>query len=332
MQQSSPATALVTGATGFIGGHLARRLLAEGWRVKLLVRNPAKLSSDLKEAEIVEGDLANIEALKSAVTDVTVIFHCAAKVDSWGTRADYWAVNVMGVKNLLEAVAQNNPKLSRLVHLSTVDVYGFPKKPCDETAPTVATGFAYGDSKIEGEVYLRSFCAGHNIPYTIFRPCNVIGPNSQFIERIGQQLREGLMLNIDKGRANAGLLYIDTLIGYMLAAAVNAKAAGQIYNVREAYDVSWAEFISNFRSSLKSSALVISLPFGVADIFSRLCVLFYRLLMPTKEPVLHPLIIRIFGRSCGHDATKIHAAYTVESLGFAEAMRNSVKWYLQEKS
>ena len=332
MQQSFPLTALVTGASGFIGGHLAQRLLRDGWRVKLLLRNPMKIVDDLKNTEIIEGDLANTHALKQAVTDVSVIFHCAAKVDSWGRREDYFETNFTGTKNLLQDIAENNQSLRRLVHISTVDVYGFPKNSCDENSPIIQTGFAYGDSKGAGEIYLRDFCVEHDIPYTIFRPCNVIGPGSQFIERIGKELQGGLMLTVDKGGANAGILYIDTLINYMLWAAAAPEAVSQCYNVRESYDVTWSQFISRFRKSLNSRSPVINLPFALADNASRACVLFYRIFMPSKEPLIHPLIIRIFGITCGHDAGKIHAACPSETISFNEAMRRSVEWFLKERT
>ena len=93
-------------------------------------------------------------------------------------------MNVLGVKNLMNAIAKENPGLSRLVHLSTVDVYGFPVSPCDENCKTTGSGFGYGETKLLGESLVREFGDKSNIPYTIIRSANVIGPSSQFITRV----------------------------------------------------------------------------------------------------------------------------------------------------
>lgn len=324
--------ALVTGATGFIGGRLAERLIEEGWAVRLLVRDAAKLAAPLRGADIVIGDLADKMALNRAVEGVSVIFHCAANVSTWDTKDAYYAANVLGVTNLLEAIALKAPGILRFVHISTVDVYGFPEKPCDEQAPTAPTGFGYGDSKRLGEKAVQGFCAHHGIAYTIIRPANVIGPKSQFILRIGQELQSGIMLTIDKGSTNAGITYIDNLIAYIIWASRAPKAAGQCYNVRDAYDVSWSEFITIFRKQLRGWGFVIDLPFGMADMLSRLIEAFYRVCLPSREPLLHPLMIRLFGRTCGHSAAKIRSDSGVkEQIGFDEAMARSAQWFLEER-
>ena len=319
-------TTLITGATGFIGGHLAKRLVNERWKVKLLVRDGTKLSDDLQDAaKVIIGDLSDEVALEQAVSDVSVIFHCAANVKTWDKTSAYHTANVLGVQNLLNAIAKYNPSLTRLVHISTTDVYGFPEKPCDEKSPTLETGFGYSDSKLRGENLVREYCACQNIHYTIIRPTNVIGYKSQFIQRIGSELQSGLMLTIDKGQANAGFVYIDNLIDYLLWAARTKHAAFQCYNVRDNYDVSWAEFIESLRGLLNGRGLVLDLPFGIANGLAISVEKFYQLFLPRHEPILHRLLVHIFGRTCGHSAEKIRSdSGIVGKVGFEEAMRKSL--------
>jgi len=277
----------------------------------------------------VVGDLADMEAMTRAVRDVKVIFHCAANVSTWDSWSSYYKANVLGVKNLLEAIANVNPGLSRLVHLSTADVYGFPLTPCNERSNTTGGGFGYGESKLLGESLVREFGAREGIPYTIFRPTNVIGPGSQFITRIGAELRSGIMLTVDGGRTNAGLLYIDNLIDCLIWGAGAAKALGECYNVRDYYDVTWAAFLNEFRAAIGGKGVMVNLPFSVADSIAWGYEFFYRVFLPAKEPLLHRLLVRFFGRTCGHSSEKIQDdSGFVASVGFDEAMELSCRWYL----
>ena len=148
---AAKSVALVTGATGFIGRRLAERLVEDGWSVRLLVRNPDRLAVSLRSAcDVVVGDLLDDDAVSRAVRLTNVIFHCAANVNTWDTWESYYAVNVQGVKNLMNAIIRENSGLSRLVHLSTVDVYGFPVAPCDETCQTTGADFGYGKNQAAG--------------------------------------------------------------------------------------------------------------------------------------------------------------------------------------
>jgi len=145
------STALVTGATGFIGRHLCERLLTEGWTVTAVARTPAGLG-DLQDrlSRIIPHDLAISRLTPEDLAGVVVVFHCAANVNTWDSLAAYHTINVAALPPLLEAMAAM-PMPPRLVHLSTVDVYGFPLTPCDESAPIGGAGFGYGDSKALGE-------------------------------------------------------------------------------------------------------------------------------------------------------------------------------------
>ena len=333
MVNTPKSLALVTGATGFIGRRLAEILVQEGWPVRLLVRDPDRLESSLRSvAEIVVGDLLDADVLDRAVGNTGVIFHCAANVSTWDTWDAYYATNVSGVKNLMNAVAKMNPGLSRLVHVSTVDVYGFPVLPCDETCKTTGSGFGYGESKLLGESLVREFGDKNNIPYTIIRPANVIGPGSQFITRIGHELKSGLMLTVDGGTANAGLVYIDNLVDDLIWAAGAAKAKSECYNVRDDYDVTWKIFLTRFRSAIKGKGIIVDLPFAVAEVVARVFEALFRIFFPSREPMLHRLLVRFFGRTCGHSAEKIRSDRGgAQRVGFDEAMDSSCRWFLEDE-
>jgi nucleoside-diphosphate-sugar epimerase len=329
-----PSVALVTGATGFIGSRLAERLSHSGWDVKVLVRDREELTAELQDScYIVSGSLEEKDTLCSAVQGVDVVFHCAANVATWDRWERYYAANVTGVENLLCAIADHNPDLLRLVHLSTVDVYGFPVDPCDESCELQGAGFGYAETKLLGENLVRKYGQQSKIPYTIIRPCNVIGPGSQFISRIGGELASGLMLTIDGGRRNAGMLHVDNLVDAMIWAAGAERSLSETYNMRDDYDVSWREFIQTLRSGVKGRGIVINLPFWFADGVARILEAIHRLLLPSREPLLHRYLVRVFGRTCGHSAKKYrsHSGYT-DGIGFDEAMEQSSRWFLSQRT
>lgn len=329
---TSPPRALITGATGFIGRHLALRLTAQGWSVKLLVRHLNKLDPRLANTcTIIQGDLENIRALERAVQSVDYVFHCAANVNTWDRWEAYYKTNVYAVRRLLYTIQRVNPNLLRYVHVSTVDVYGYSGTPCDERSFRNGAGFGYGESKRLGEDIVTEFCSHAGIAYTLVRPTNVIGPGSQFIQRIGDALRNGVMLQIDHGHVHAGLLYIDTLLDYLIWAAQADGANGQSYNVRDHYDADWAIFINRFRRAIQGHGLVINLPYSWAVIAARILETLQSWLTPQQEPLLHRLLICIFGRTCGHPSEKIVADSGIKShVDFDAAMDHSIRWYLNQ--
>ena len=324
---------LVTGATGFVGRRLVERLIAMGAGVRVLVRQPEKLPPLLSSAcEVMVGDLGNPASLEVAVAGVGVVFHCAANVRTWDKWSAYETANIRGVENLVHAVVRCNPDLHRFVHLSSVDVYGFPVAPVDETAISDEVGFPYGESKRQGELCLRRIAQQHGIPYTILRPTNIIGPRSPFIERIGNELMSGLMLTIDGGGVHAGLLHVDNLIDYMHWAAFSELSANETFNVSDRFDVSWCSFIDDLKALIGGRGRVIDLPFFAANAAAYALAMPYRALRLTGEPMLHPLIVRIFGRTCGHSADKLWSISNMEArVSYEQAMAESAAWFLDGK-
>ena len=324
---------LVTGATGFIGRHLAQRLVRDGRSVRLWVRDPQRLPSSLLQsgAAVVVGDLNDSEARHRALSGgVHQVFHCAANVHTWDRWEAYYALNVAGVRGLLEGILAHGPPFPRLIHLSTMDVYGFPLEPCDEFCTPTGGEFGYGLSKWQGEQIVRERCSAAGIPFTILRPGNVIGPGSQFITRMGKELHRGLMMTLDGGQVHAGLLFVDNLVDYLLWASEAPQALGECFNVRDPGEVTWGQFIRDFKEAIGGRGWVVNLPFGVADGLSRLSAGVLGRMFP-GEPLLHPLLVRLFGRTCGHSGQKIErASGFVGSVSYPEVLARSVRWFQNE--
>lgn len=262
---SREGVCLVTGATGFIGGRLAERLVSEGRRVRCLVRQSSDRSRlDGLDVEIVVGDLRSPSSLGRATEGCREVFHCAARVSDWATVAEMKATNVQGTRSLLEACV--GAGVRRLVHISTTDVYAYPGGTAIDEAYT-ATRFAnwYAQTKLAAEAEVRRVQTTRGLSAVILRPATVYGPGSiEVIGEIARAIRGRHMLLIDRGRAIAGLCYVDNLVDAALLAAERAGAAGQALNVSDGLDVTWKQLTDDLAGGLGCPPVRWSVPYWLA--------------------------------------------------------------------
>jgi dihydroflavonol-4-reductase len=166
---------LVTGATGFVGWHVARRLLERGERVRVLVRDPARLR-ELDGVEPVQGDLRNPESLAQAVDGCGVVYHVAADYRLWTRDPDeMYRSNVEGTRHLLKAAERSG--VERVVYTSTVGCIGIPKEGIgDEQTPVGIEDMQgpYKRSKFLAERVALEFAAG-GLPVVIVNPTAPVG-------------------------------------------------------------------------------------------------------------------------------------------------------------
>lgn len=320
----------VTGATGFVGGHLVRRLLGLGAKVSVLARDASRLDPALRQVcSVVQGDLLDPVAVEQALAGSAYVFHCAANVATWGRWEDYHAANVQGVETLLDVLASDRAELKRLVHLSTLDVYGFPNEPANESASLRPVRLGYGESKRMGEALVHERCARSGVPYSILRPGNIVGSGSPFVSRIGEQLVSGLMLTIDGGRSHAGLIDVENLLDVLLWAGLSPSAEQQVYNVRDFWDVSWAEYVRDLKNGLQGKGWVVDLNYPAATAAGYLLSAPYRLFGLRREPRLHPLIVQLFGRTCAHSIDKLlRDGAPVGRVDYQASLERSLAWFI----
>jgi nucleoside-diphosphate-sugar epimerase len=157
----------------------------------------------------------------------------------------------------------------------------------------------------------------------------VIGPRGQFVSRIGRELADGLMLTVNGGRAHAGLIDIGNLVDAMLWAGRSQAAVNRAFNVRDPHDANWADFIGDLRRLIAGRGRVIDLPFWLADIAAVAIETPYRLLRTAREPLLHRLIVRMFGRTCGHSAARIQAAgCPMGAVSYEQSLERAAEWFI----
>ena len=221
---------LVTGATGFSGGHLARGLKARGHDVTAMVRVPER-AADLSSSGIalVPGDLSKPDTLPAALSGgYDVVYNIAALYRQAGLPDGvYRQVNAIGVGQLIEAAAAAGVR--RVVHCSTVGVHGdIEHPPANEDAP-LAPGDIYQVSKVEGEQIARDASARTGVEVVIARPSGIYGPGDRRLFKLFGGIARRKFVVLGDGRIFYHLTFIDDLVeGFRLCGEV-PRAAGRTY-------------------------------------------------------------------------------------------------------
>ncbi len=291
---SSESLCLITGASGFIGGQLTKRLVRNGHPVRCLVRASSSTSSlEGLDVQLAHGDLTDAASLTKAVEGCRYIFHCGALVSDWATVEEITHTNVVGTRNLL-AACRAAASVERFIHFSTTDVYGHPVGPAIEESFT-SKRFSnwYAQSKLDAEVEVRRAEDEQTFNAVILRPATVYGPGSiEVVGEIARAIRARNMLLIDRGRARAGLCYVDNLIDLAVLALDHPDAAGQTFNVSDGLPVTWREFTDDLADGLSSPRVRWSLPYRLADSIAFSLEHGYRLLRRATGLKMPPLLSR----------------------------------------
>jgi len=224
---------LVTGATGFTGGHLALTLAARGDEVRALVRPKSRARFDAsklarKGVIAVEGDLLDPAAVHRAADGVDVVYHIAATYREAGQRdSAYRAINVDGTRHVLEAAKAGGAR--RVVHCSTGGVHGhIANPPANEDAP-FNPGDVYQDTKLEAEQAAREFGNRTGFDVVVARPIGIYGPGDTRFLRMFRGLARRRFPMIGSGQVFYHLTFIDDLVeGFRLCGTMPA-AKGRTY-------------------------------------------------------------------------------------------------------
>jgi ornithine--oxo-acid transaminase len=256
---------LVTGASGFIGGHLVAALLRSGWSVRGLVR----ASSDTRllrslGAQLAGGELTDAASVARAAQDCRFVVHCGAMVSDWATVKEITDVNVHGTRNVLRACASAG--VARMIHISTTDIYGHPggRRLIDESFAPARFANWYSHTKLQAESEVRAASAG-GLETVILRPATVYGPRSvNVVGEIAAAIRAGRMVLISGGRAIAGLCYVDNLVDAILLAITHSAAAGETFNVTDGLHITWREFLGDLAAGLGCPPPRLSIPYPAA--------------------------------------------------------------------
>jgi len=315
---------LVTGATGFTGGHLARALGKRGYQVRALVRNPAKADA-LRAAgiEVVKGDLVNAEDVQRAVDGCEIVYHIGAVYrEARFADAVYRQVNVEGTRHVLEACRL--AAVGRFVHCSTVGVHGDVKAPADESAPFGPLD-VYQESKLAGEQLARQYIDA-GLPGTIFRPVGIHGPGDMRFHKLFRTIASGAFRMIGNGAVLYHMTYIDDLVEGIICCGEHPAALGETYILCGPRYTTITELAAAVARAVGRPAPRGHIPAGPVLAAAKLCEAICRPL--GIEPPLHKRRLDFFLVDRGFSSAKAarQIGY-VPRVPLEEGLQRTASWY-----
>lgn len=238
-------TAFVTGGSGFIGGHLVRRLVRDGWSVHALARSDRSAAAVSEAgAEPVRGDLDDPASLVEGMEGSDTAFHAAAFVEEWGSRRDFVRGNVDGTSHVLEAARRAGVR--RVVHVGTeaAILAGAPLVDVDETAPLRPDSKAdYPRTKAMAEQLVRD-AAGDGLETVVVRPRLVWGPgDTTVLPGLAEAVRRGRFAWIGGGGHLTSTTHVDNVIEGLVLGAERGRS-GEAYFVTDGEPVVFREFVT----------------------------------------------------------------------------------------
>jgi len=317
---------LVTGATGFTGGHLARTLAAQGRQVTALVRDPARARElEASGITLAAGDIRDAAAVERAAQGAAVVYHIAAIYRQAGLREDeYRAVNARAVSTVIESASRAG--VSRVVHCSTVGVHGdVERPPAGEDAP-LRPGDIYQVTKLEGEQIARDTGARTGTEVVVARPTGIYGPGDRRLLKLFRGVARRRFVVLGSGEIFYHLTYIDDLAeGFRLCGEVPG-AAGRTYILAGGEVTTLNELIRIIAEVAGVDPPTLHVPVWPVWIAGAACEAFCA---PFGiEPPLYRRRVDFFTKSRAFDITRAR-----KELGYApkvtlrEGIRRTLEWY-----
>jgi dihydroflavonol-4-reductase len=326
-------TVLVTGATGFTGGHLAEYLSGCGDTVRALVRPRSRPKFDASRlpatgVTAVDGDLADAAAVKRAAAGVDVVYHIAATYREAGQPdAAYRSINVDGTRHVLEAAHAAGAR--RVVHCSTGGVHGhIADPPANEDSP-FNPGDVYQQTKLEAEQLARAFGDRTGFDVVVARPIGIYGPGDTRFLRMFRGLARGNFPMIGSGTPFYHLTFIDDLVeGFRLCGTV-AAAKGRTYILAGPRYTTLEQLVHLVAKELNVTPPRVHLPVWPFWTAGLLCEM---VCVPLGiDPPIFRRRVDFYTKSRAFDTSRARA-----ELGFApkvdleEGIRRTADWYRKE--
>lgn len=325
---------LVTGGTGFVGSHLIEKLLATGDEVRAIVR-PGGNRQFVKSlgAEVVTGDLDDLDSLRQACAGCDIIYHAAARVDLVGTEAEFQRTTVAGTARMLQAAGEK--KVRRFIYLSSCGVY--PPSLLESGAeineftpvPNPPDWYPYGRAKYQAERIIREK-ADSELEWVILRLGYLYGPRNRTMQsHILPAMQDTFMTIIGDGQNEMALIYIEDTVEGIVRAGRCADATGRTLIISDNEGITQQQYFDALADGFGMPRITKHLPYKVAFFFGRLGERIFQ--KGIRQSTIRRAAIALTALP-----QRIRSEYTRQLLGwrpevpFAEGIRRTFEWYHAE--
>lgn len=321
---------LLTGASGFVGSHIAEALCSAAIPVTALVRpsSPRRfLSECLPSLEFRNGSITDPASLEPALDGITHVIHCAGLTRAVRT-SEFFQVNQSGTRNLVSAINRVQGQVSRLVHISSLAAGGpgTKEEPANEAdSPNPVS--EYGRSKLAGEMEVRDRC---RTEFVVLRPPAVYGPRDEGFLSLFKAVSRHVRPLPDANQA-LSLVYVKDLAQATVACLLNPKAVGQMFYVSSPEIVSGRTLSSEIARQMGAWTLPLPLPSWV---FLPICLLQGTLARLTNRATLLSLAkypeLRAPAWVC--NPAKLEAAIGFRcKTNLVEGVSRTLRWYRDQR-
>ncbi len=295
---------LVTGATGFTGVELTKKLVAAGLLVSALARKSSDLSP-LEGLDIkwIRGDVFDETVIAEAVKGQEYVFHLAAAFrDAKSSEKDYWNVHVKSTQLIVNEVLKN-PDFKRYVHISTIGVHGHIENPPATETYAFSPGDGYQRTKLEAELWLNEFTANNKLSYTIIRPAAIYGPGDRRLVKLFKMALKPYFLLLGKGKCMYHLVHVDDLTNTFIVAATHPDAQGETFISGSDEPIAIADIAKIVAEHFGKTFKVMRLPIGPFFLAGDICEAICKPL--NIEPPIYRRRVAFYSKDRNFDVSKM---------------------------
>lgn len=319
---------LVTGATGFTGGYLCKRLVKGGEQVVAFVRASSKtkqLEDIGVECRVV--DIRDPKSVNDNFHGIDRVYHIAAAWRSeHADRNEFHRVNVEATRNLLEAAKAADIKM--FVHCSTVGVQGDINDPPADEEYRFQPGDHYQETKLEGELLARDYFS-KGLRGAVFRPVGIYGPGDTRFLKLFRPVKKGTFVMIGSGKTLYHMTYIDDLIDGIILVGTRENALGEVFTLAGGEYTTLGELVNAIADALKKPHPKWRIPFYPVLLASIVCDRVCRTL--GIEPFLYPRRVEFFYKDRAFDISKAKRLLGYQpKVSLEEGLKKTADWYKSE--
>lgn len=326
----SGSRVLVTGATGFTGSVLMRKLVDLDLDIVAIARD----QSNLKPFEgmpitWLRGDVFDPELIDQAITGVNYIFHMATPFrEAKALDNVYHNVHVLSTQ-LLAKAALKQPTFKRFVHISTIGIHGHIDNPPADENYRAEPGDIYQETKLTGERWIKEFCEQEGLPVAVVRPAMIYGPGDKRLLKIYKWVAQGWIPSIGKGDNLTHFIHVEDLTDFFLLVATHPKAVGEVFICANNKAFTFKHMVHEIGDVYNVPIKFIEFPkapvFAIGDILEFIC-------RPLGiEPPIYRRRLAFYTKDRSFNTAKMR-----DLLGFSpnypaeEGLRELATWYLDK--